>query len=106
MPCKKKYKKSLIDGLDDDTKDLVSQQRMPTVSELEKAGVEISRLAQWSGRRIFIAFAAALEDSNFHTLRTKILELWNKEALPNKKLGKAWRPFKGMKGHPGYLVID
>ncbi len=47
----------------------------------EILGVIISQYFEWIGKSIADTFLNALEDSNFHTLRAEIEELWSKEEL-------------------------
>jgi len=49
----------------------------PTISDEDALGVAISKWAEWEGNKIMETFASALEDSNYHTERAEILDLWN-----------------------------
>ena len=45
--------------------------------DYEVLGVIIAKHFKWNGREIVKCFLEALEDANFHTLRSKIKDLWN-----------------------------
>ncbi|MCJ7784156.1 MAG: hypothetical protein MUP41_09490 [Desulfobacterales bacterium] len=44
---------------------------------LQSFGVIISQYCEWTGHKIVTVFLAALEDSNFHTFRAEVANLWN-----------------------------
>jgi len=48
-------------------------------SETEALGIAISKHFGWAGEPIVETFLAALEDSNFHTFREKVEDLWEQE---------------------------
>ena len=71
---------------------LLSRTRFTTASETEvrraRDGVQLAEKYRWDIGEIVHVFAAALEDSNAHTLRKKIIETWESECketadLPN-----------------------
>ena len=49
------------------------------LGDMEKDGERIAKKYRWNIDDIVNVFAAALEESNAHTLRSKIVEVWNAE---------------------------
>ena len=47
--------------------------------ELEMKGIEVSQFCEWEGKKICEVFASALTDSNYHSLREKIIPIINQE---------------------------
>ena len=54
-----------------------------TATREEALGILISKWAEWDGQKIMDVFLNALEDANFHSFRSRLLELWEKEVAEN-----------------------
>jgi hypothetical protein len=53
----------------------------PSIPQEEILGVIVAKYCEWKGERIIKVFLSALEDANYHTLRSQIEELLEKQNL-------------------------
>ena len=60
-------------------RDSFIEEYWPTITDADALGVAISKWAEWDGNKIAEAFFSALEDSNFHSARAKMVDFWNTE---------------------------
>lgn len=51
----------------------------PEITDSDALGVAVSKWAEWEGDKIAEAFFSALEDSNYHSIRSDFILLWNAE---------------------------
>jgi hypothetical protein len=54
--------------------------------EMERDGIRLSQKYRWDIDDIVNVFAAALEDANAHTLRSKIVDIYKAECLAEDNL--------------------